>query len=123
MVHDGARPPRQFRERIGDFDWNLIAAHIVDIAEARVRTRPVAAPTPAQVRALNQPLADELATITGAGPASRLRIEPSSTKPGHVRVQLDGVDLDPVSVLQLFTAAAGAVRAKSDPRPAPVTRR
>lgn len=56
---------------------------------------------------MNQPLADELATITGAGPSSRLRIEPSSIRPGHVRV-LDGMDLDPASVMQLFTAAAHA---------------
>ena len=119
-VHDAPRPPRDFRERTGDFDWNLIAAHIVDVAEARAPKPPVNQPTPAQVRAMNQPLADELATITGAGPASRLRIEPSSTRAGHVRVQLDGVDLDPASVMQLFTAAA---HAKPVQPPPPAKRR
>jgi hypothetical protein len=123
MVHDGPRPPRQFRERTGDFDWNLIAAHIIDVAEARLPRQHVAAPTPAQVRAMNQPLADELATITGAGPTSRLRIEPSSSRPGHVRVQLDGVDLDPTSVMALFTSAATAARPKPVLPPGPGKRR
>ncbi len=114
-VHDKARAPVQFRERAGDFDWNAIAATIVAIAQSRL---PGAAPAvnAAEVQAQNRHLADELSTITGAGPSSRLSIEPSAVTPGRVRVKLDEIDLDPVSVIQLYAAVSKALPAKTEPR-------
>jgi hypothetical protein len=110
-VHDRNRSPTQFRERGGDFDWNAIAAQIVAIAESRLPTE-AQPPNEATLQAQNRQLADELSTITGAGPTSRLSIEPSATAPGRVRVRLDEVDLDPVSVIQLYAAVSRALPAK-----------
>ena len=108
LVRDGARPPVQFRERAGDFDWNAIAAAIVAIAKSRLPDEQPAVKA-AAVKAQNRQLADELATITGAGPDSRLSIEPSAVAPGRVRVRLDEIDLDPVSVIQLYAAVSKAL--------------
>jgi hypothetical protein len=113
-VHDRARAPVQFRERAGDFDWNAIAATIVAIAQSRLPQE--ATPGNAAVQAQNRHLADELSTITGAGPSSRLSIEPSAVTPGRVRVKLDEIDLDPVSVIQLYAAVSKALPAKPTPR-------
>ncbi len=104
-VHDSPRPPRQFRATVGGYDWNAIASHIVEIAERRI-SPPGPVPTLAQVKDQNRQLADELSTITGAGPNSRLSIQPSPSAPGRVRVRLDEVDLDPVSVIQIFAAVS-----------------
>ncbi len=114
-VHDRGRAPVQFRERAGDFDWNAIAATIVAIAQSGL---PNAAPTsnPAEVQAQNRHLADELSTITGAGPSSRLSIKPSAVAPGRVRVKLDEIDLDPVSVIQLYAAVSKALPGKTPQR-------
>ena len=110
-VHDGHRPARQFRATAGGYDWNMIAAHIIEIAKQRIE--PVACtPKPAQIKDQNRQLADELSTITGMGPDSRLSIQPSPNAPGRVRVRLDEIDLDPVSVIQLYTAVAGALPKK-----------
>ncbi|HVO89345.1 MAG TPA: hypothetical protein VMV45_12445 [Casimicrobiaceae bacterium] len=107
-LHDGRRPPQQFRAVGGGYDWNAIAAAIVEIAESRIR--PAAhAPTPAEVKDQNRQLADELNTITGAGGESRLSIQPSTSAPGRVRVRLDEIDLDPVSVMQLYAAVGHAL--------------
>jgi hypothetical protein len=57
-----------------------------------------------------------LSTITGAGPSSRLSIEPSAVTPGRVRVKLDEIDLDPVSVIQLYAAVSKALPTKTEPR-------
>ena len=107
-VFDGNRTPRQFRATAGGYDWNAIAAHIRDVADQRVAPmgeRPAARPMHEQ----NRQLADELSTITGAAdPSSRLSIKPSPTSPGRVRVRLDEVDLDPVSVIQLYAAVSRA---------------
>ncbi len=114
-VHDRARTPVQFRERAGDFDWNAIAATIVAIAQSRL-PKETTSDNAAAVQAQNRHLADELSTITGAGPASRLSIEPSAVTPGRVRVKLDEIDLDPVSVIQLYAAVSKALPAKPTPR-------
>ena len=110
-VHDGTRQPRQFRALAGGYDWNAIAACIREVAERRSEPRaPV--PTPAQVKDQNRRLADELSTLTGAGPSSHLSIQPSSSAPGRVRVRLEEIDLDPASVIQLYTAVARALPQK-----------
>jgi hypothetical protein len=110
-VHDRGRPVRQFRARSGDYEWNAIAAVIAELAESRLQQR---RPTtsPEGVRESNRKIADELAMMTGAGPSSRLSIEPSSSLPGRVRVKLSEVELDPVSVMQLFAAVGHALPAK-----------
>lgn len=110
-VHEGGRVARQFRARAGVYEWAAIAALIVELAESRLQQRQPLT-TPAGVRAHNQQLADELNTMTGAGPSSRLKIEPSSAVPGRVRVKLDEVELDPVSVIQLYAAVAKALPPK-----------
>lgn len=111
-VHDRGRPVRQFRARSGDYEWNAIAAVIAELAESRLQQRrPLTSPE--GVRENNRKIADELATMTGAGPSSRLSIEPSSSVPGRVRVKLNEVELDPVSVMQLYAAVAHALPAKS----------
>jgi hypothetical protein len=115
-VRDRSRAPVQFRERAGDFDWNAIAAAIVAIAQSRLPNQAPAAVSAAQVQAQNRHLADELSTITGAGPSSRLSIEPSAVTPGRVRVKLDEIDLDPVSVIQLYAAVSKALPGKPTPR-------
>jgi hypothetical protein len=93
-VHDRGRPVRQFRARSGDYEWNAIAAIIAEIAESRLQQR---RPTtsPEGVRENNRRIADELTTIVGAGPSSRISIEPSS-----------------VSVMQLFAAVSHALPSK-----------
>jgi hypothetical protein len=110
-VHDGARPPRQFRAVAGGHDWNAIAAHIRDIANDR-NARVVEKATGREVKEQNRRLAEELCTLTGAGPDSRLSIQPSASAPGRVRVRLDEVDLDPESVIQIYAAVTRA-RAKA----------
>jgi hypothetical protein len=102
-VHDGARPAHQFRALAGGYDWNAIAACIREIADQR-NARVVEKATGHAIKDENRRLADELATITGADPDSRLSIRPSPTAPGRVRVRLDDVDLDPVSVIQIYAA-------------------
>ncbi len=114
-VRDRGRPPVQFRERAGDFDWNAVAATIVAIAQSRL-PKETPAVNAEDVRAQNRHLADELSTITGAGPSSRLSIEPSAVAPGRVRVRLDEIDLDPVSVIQLYAAVSKALPSKPTPR-------
>ena len=110
-VHDRGRPVRQFRARSGDYEWNSIAAIVAEIAESRLQQR---RPTtsPEGVRENNRKIADQLSTIIGAGPSSRLSIEPSSSMPGRVRVKMQEVELDPQSVMQLFAAVAHALPAK-----------
>jgi hypothetical protein len=102
-LHDGNRPPHQYRAHLGQYDWDEIAAHIKRIADGHL---PKVAPKPLSLAEENQQLADELATITGAGPSSRLSIKPSDRTPGRVKVKLEEVELDPVSVIQLYAAVS-----------------
>jgi hypothetical protein len=108
-VYDGLRPTRQFRACYGAYDWNAIAAHIIEVAERKIAPLE-RAPTPAQFKNQNRRLADELSTITGAGPNSPLSIQPSPSAPGLVRFRLDEVDLDPVSVIQIYAAVSRAAQ-------------
>jgi hypothetical protein len=106
-VHDGG-PPRQFRAIAGGgYDWNAIVAYIREIAERRARS-PASFATHVRLKRHNRALAEELSTITGAGPDSSLSIRPSPAAPGSVRVRLDETDLDPVSALQLNAVLARA---------------
>jgi len=116
-VHDRGRAVRQFRPRAGHYDWGIIAAIIVEIAESRVQHRQ-AWTSPEGVRENNRRIAEELTTITGAGPESRLSIEPSSAVPGKVRVKLSEIELDPVSVMRLY-AAVSHVLPPAKRKPAP----
>jgi hypothetical protein len=107
-LHDGRRGARQFRAIGGAYDWNGIAAAVIEIAESRIK--PIVQPlSAAQVQDRNRQLADELSTITGAGENSALSIQPSASAPGRVRVRLDELDLDPVSVMQLYAAVGHAL--------------
>ena len=88
-----------------------VAAIVVEIAESRLQQRRPAT-SPEGVRENNRKIADQLATIVGAGPSSRLSIEPSSSVPGRVRVKMQEVELDPASVMQLFAAVSHALPTK-----------
>ena len=110
-LHDRGRPVRQFRMRSGDYDWNAIAAIIAEIAESHLQQRRPST-SPEGVRENNRKIADELTSIIGAGPSSRLSIEPSSSMPGRVRVRMQEVELDPASVMQIYAVVARAVPAK-----------
>lgn len=107
-VHDPGRPARQFRQCAGHFDWHMIAATIVEIAESRLQEQQARAGND-RVRESNRRIATELATITGTGPDSQLSIQPSSAAPGKVRVRLSDVELDPASVMRLYAAVSHAL--------------
>ena len=111
-VHDGRQPPRQFRAIAGGYDWNVIAAYIKEVAERRASS-PVSVAAANQLKEQNRQLADDLSTLTGAGPKSSLSIQPSPCAPGRVRVRVDEIDLDPASVLQLYAVVARALPPKS----------
>jgi hypothetical protein len=112
VVYDGRRKVRHFRARAGAYDWNAIAALIVDTVASR-RT-PRATPRPS-VPQQNERLARDLASIVNAGAGGALAIAPSGA-PGRVRVRMPEVDLDPVSVMRLFEVVRDALPA-SPPLP------
>jgi len=107
-VLDGHRKPHRFRARAGGYDWNAIAACVVETAQQRPGAMAARVPTPS-VREQNEPLARDLATLIRAGTGSQLAIEPSSKAPGRVRVKLPEVDLDPISVMRLFDVVREAL--------------
>jgi hypothetical protein len=92
---------QQFRARAGAFDWNAIALAIRGVADARLAPAPAQAAAPS-IQEHNQHLADNLVTLTSAGPGSAVSIKPSRQTKGRVRVQLPEVELDPASVMHLF---------------------
>lgn len=110
-VHDRGQAIQRFRARAGAYDWNAIAALIKQVAAARqsLQTAPVAG-AHAGVRQQNEQLASDLAKLTASGTNSAMKIAPSGS-PGQVRVQLPEMDLDPVSVLQLFAVVRHALPA------------
>jgi len=110
-IHDGRQPPRQFRAIAGGYDWNIIAGYIKEVAERRAASH-ASAVAHVRLKRQNSQLADELSTITGAGPESGLSIQPSPRAPGLVRVRLDETDLDPVSVVQLHAVLSRARKRK-----------
>jgi hypothetical protein len=110
-VLERGRPVREFRIQNGDYDWNAIAAAVVDVAEGRSVTQGRSGARAGGIDAANEKLANDLRSMIGPGSCSHLSIEPSSATPGRVRVQLKEVELDPLAVLQLFAALARAVPA------------
>lgn len=107
-LFDGARKVREFRARAGDFDWHAIVAAIDEVVEARLKPRTAAHPG-TDVRAGNRQLAADLWRMLGAGLSSHVSIQPSPATPGRVRVQVQDVDLDPSSVIQLYAAVSRGV--------------
>ena len=106
-VLERGRPVREFRAQSGHYDWDAIAAAVIDVAEGRVahgrsgnRGNPI--------DAANQKLASDLRSMLGPG-SSQLSIEASPATPGRVRVKLQEVELDALAVLQLFAALARAL--------------
>jgi hypothetical protein len=113
VVRHSQQKLRQFRARAGAYDWNEIAAFIVETAERRrgvVRA--------ASVREQNERLARDLASAIGAGLGVPASISPSR-EPGRVLVALPEVELDPVSVMRLFELVRNALPAASREPDAP----
>lgn len=105
-VLERGRPVREFRTQGGDYDWDGIAAAVVDVAEGRsaqgrsgLRGAPIDG---------NHKLAADLRAMLGAS-ADHLTIEPSPATPGRVRVKLKEVELDALAVVQLFAAVSRAL--------------
>jgi hypothetical protein len=115
-VHAAQRPELQFRAVAGGYDWNAIAACIVEIAEGRSNPPIPSQKDSAKLKDENRQLADELSTLTGTGPNSLLSIEPSPSAPGKVRVRLDEIDLDPASVMELNATISRALTQKPNGR-------
>jgi hypothetical protein len=106
-VLEHGRPVREFRAQSGQYDWDAIAAAVIDVAEGRsARGRSRGNP----IDAANQKLANDLRSMLGPS-ANQISIEPSGTTPGRVRVRLQEVELDPLAVLQLFAALSRALPA------------
>lgn len=89
-VHDKPYGMQQFRAHDGAYDWDAIAACIVEFVDRRLPV--VTEPTPPAV-------------TTGA-----LTIQSSPASPGQVRVKLSELDLDPLSAMQLYALLQQAVR-------------
>ena len=106
-VLEHGRPVREFRAHAGQYDWDGIAAAVIDVAEGRA-TRGRSGTRGNPVDAANQKLANDLRSMLGPG-ANPISIEPSGTTPGRVRVRLQEVELDPLAVLQLFAALSRAL--------------
>jgi len=106
-VLEQGRPVREFRAHAGQYDWDAIAAAVIDVAEGRV-THGRSGNRGAAMDVANQKLANDLRSMLGPG-TSQLSIEPSPATPGRVRVKLQEIELDPLAVLQLFAALARAL--------------
>lgn len=96
---------REFRSRTAAFDWDTIAATIVGVAERRAEPRPPNGTGNESGVASKSPDAS-LWKMIGAGLSSQLSLEPSVDSPGRVRVNMRGLDLDPVAALQLYAAVS-----------------
>jgi len=106
-VLERGRAVREFRAQAGDYDWNAIAEAVIDVAEGRTATQGRSGARIA-TEGVNRKLADDLKAMLGPG-TSPLTIEPSTATPGRVRVKLSEIELDPLSVIQLFAALARAL--------------
>jgi hypothetical protein len=104
-VQERGRTVREFRAQAGDYDWDALAAAVVDVAEGRAA---VGRAGTRGVDAANQKLAADLRAMLGPS-ASHLTIEPSHATPGRVRVRLKEVALDALAVVQLFAAVSRAL--------------
>ena len=112
-VLEQGRPVREFRAQFGQYDWDAIAAAVIDVAEGRgAHGRSNNRGNP--IDAANQKLANDLRSMLGPG-GSGISIEPSGTTPGRVRVKLQEVELDPLAVLQLFAALSRALPSAAVP--------
>ena len=89
-VHDKPYGMQQFRAHDGVYDWDAIAACIVEFVDRRLPVQAEAKP----------------AAVT-TGP---LTIQSSPASPGQVRVKLSELDLDPLSAMQLYAVLQQAVR-------------
>ncbi len=114
VVLEGRSKLRHFRALGGAYDWNAIAALIVETADRR-RGATARAVSRASVGQQNERLARDLASIVNAGTASRVAIEPSLHSPGRVRVRLPEVELDPLSVMRLFEVVRDALPPRGQP--------
>jgi len=96
-VHEGPNRARQFRAVDGTYDWDAIAACVVDAAEQRRLERRGVRRSPP--RAGPRPPA-----------AAPFTIAPSAA-PGRMRVNVADMDLDPAAAMQLYALLrqAGAV--------------
>ena len=122
-VHDSRpNPSQQFRARAGAYDWNAIAASIREVAERQLATLKSDYRQRTGSEPANQRLASDLNALTGTGPDSVMSIKASPAVPGRVRVSLGEMDLDPVTVMQIYAAVRHALpRPRSgtaDPDPA-----
>lgn len=107
-VLERGRVVREFRAQGGNYDWDGIAAAVIEVAEGRGTEGRSGARSGGGLD-VNQKLANDLKSMIGPESASRLSIEPSSQTPGRVRVKLHEVELDAVAVLQLFAAVSRAL--------------
>ena len=90
-VHDKPYGMQQFRAHDGAYDWDAIAACIVELVDRRLPAQHVESPP---------------AAVT-TGP---LTIQSSPASPGQVRVKLSELDLDPLSAMQLYALLQQAAR-------------
>jgi hypothetical protein len=106
-VMERGRAVREFRSRDGNYDWDGIAATVIEVAEGRKDEGRSGARSGSLD--VNRKLANDLKSMIGPESSSRLSIEPSAQTPGRVRVKLHEVELDPLAVLQLFAALSRAL--------------
>lgn len=93
-VHDNVHGAQQFRARDGSYDWDAIARAVMEVID---RHREPAR----RHAAVNAPLS----------------IRPSTASPGRLRVSMTEMDLDPVSVMQLYAVVRNAMPAAPAERP------
>lgn len=109
-VQERGRTVREFRAQGGEYDWDAIAAAVIDVAEGRTA---VGRAGTRGADAANEKLAADLRAMLGPG-AAHLTIEPSPATPGRVRVRLKEIELDALAVVQLYAAVS---RALTQPQP------
>ena len=106
-VLDRGQTVREFRSSVGSFDWDAVAAIIVDVAECRLEPN-VSTGRIAKVDAADHSMPGELLAL-GSGSSSKLSMEPCQDRSGRVRVRLQDLDLDPVAALRLCAAVTRAL--------------
>ena len=89
-VHDTPYEMQQFRAHEGAYDWDAIAACIVEFVERRDPRRSASAGP----------------RVANGG----LSMRASQASPGRVRVNLPELELDPLSAMQLYAVLRHAAR-------------
>ena len=112
-VLDGTRKVREFREVQGDFDWDGVTRSIIEVADARFAPKGAGAAAQAAA-ASNRQLAIDLTKMVANGATPHLSIEPSPASPGRLRVKLQELDLDPITVMQLCATLSRALGPAKD---------